>query len=249
MPPSIVLKEFEKSVHGLLVERGLLVAPSCIECHGYHKLTPADDLQSPVNKVNIPTTCGKCHPKIETVYQESIHGEALAKGILDSPTCTDCHGEHNITAPTDTLSKVFPRNIPKTCSACHAEKALVSKYGLAPLVYKTYQDSFHGVANKYGELVVAECASCHGYHDILPSSDPRSSINPNNIVQTCGKCHKGASENFAKGKIHIQATKESSLGVYIVRKFYTWFIGILAFLFVAYMLLDLFGKKKGLAKL
>jgi len=244
MPPSIVLKGFEKSVHGLLVKRGLLVAPSCIECHGYHKLTPADDPQSPVNKVNIASTCGKCHPGIEAVYKESIHGKALTQGIKDSPTCTDCHGEHNITAPTDTLSKVSPRNIPKTCSACHAEESLVSKYGLAPLVYKTYRDSFHGVANKYGELVVAECASCHGYHDILPSSDPRSSINPNNIVQTCGKCHKNASENFAKGKIHIRATKESSLGVYIVRKFYTWFIGILAFLFLTYILLDLFGKKK-----
>jgi nitrate/TMAO reductase-like tetraheme cytochrome c subunit len=244
MPPSIVLKEFENSVHGLAVKRGLLVAPNCVDCHGYHKLTPADDPQSPVNKVNIPSTCGKCHPKIETAYQESIHGKALAQGIKDSPTCTDCHGEHNITTPTDTLSKVYPRNIPKTCSACHAEETLTSKYGLSNLVYETYQESFHGIANKYGLLTVANCASCHGSHDILPSTDPRSTISPNNIAQTCRKCHKNSSQNFAQGKIHIQPSQKSSWGVYITKKFYPWLIAILFFIFLIYTLFDLLGMRK-----
>ncbi|HEX9911836.1 MAG TPA: hypothetical protein VGB01_01160, partial [candidate division Zixibacteria bacterium] len=200
--------------------------------------------KSPVNKVNIAHTCAKCHPGIDEVYQRSIHGVTLAKGILDSPTCTDCHGEHGITAVRDPSGKVSPRNIPKTCSACHSEERIVKKYGLLPVAYDTYMNSFHGIAHKYGEMVVADCASCHGYHDILPSSDPRSSINPKNIPHTCGRCHKGASENFAKGRVHIQATKESSLGVYIVRKFYTWFIGILAVFFVAYIVLDVLGRRR-----
>ena len=245
LPQPVVFKAFEKSVHGMAVEEhGLLVAPSCIECHGAHEMRPADDPKSPVNKVNIAHTCAKCHPGIDEVYQRSIHGVTLSKGILDSPTCTDCHGEHDITAVRDPSGRVSPKNIPKTCSACHAEEKIVKKYGLLPVAYDTYKDSFHGIAHKFGEIVVADCASCHGYHDILPSSDPRSSINPKNIPHTCGKCHKGASENFAKGKVHIEATKESSLGVYIVRKFYTWFIGILAILFVAYILLDVLGRRR-----
>lgn len=245
LPKPLILKAYENSVHGQAVqERGLLAAPSCIDCHGYHELRPADDPKSPVNKVNIAFTCARCHPEVEKVYKESIHGQDLAQGILDSPTCTDCHGEHDIVAVADTASRVSPKHIAMTCSYCHAEEALASKYDLPSSVFQTYRSSFHGIANKYGELVVAECASCHGYHNILPSSDPKSSINPNNIVETCGRCHKGVSENFAKGNIHIQATKESSPGVFMVRRFYTWFIGILVFLFVAYILLEVVGRSK-----
>jgi len=245
LPQPVVFKAFENSVHGMAVgARGLLVAPACTECHGAHEMMPADDPKSPVNKVNIAHTCAKCHPGIDEVYQRSIHGVTLAKGILDSPTCTDCHGEHGITAVRDPSGRVSPKNIPKTCSACHSEERIVKKYGLLPVAYDTYMNSFHGIAHKYGEMVVADCASCHGYHDILPSSDPRSSINPKNIPQTCGKCHKGASENFARGKVHVEATKESSLGVYIVRTFYTWFIGILGVLFAIYIILDVLGRRR-----
>ena len=41
-----------------------------------------------------------------------------------------------------------------------------------------YQDSFHGLAARGGSPAVANCASCHGFHDILPSSDPRSMVSP-----------------------------------------------------------------------
>ncbi|HVP37155.1 MAG TPA: cytochrome c3 family protein [Terriglobales bacterium] len=245
LPQPVVLKAYENSVHGMAVEKhGLLAAPVCTDCHGAHEMRPVDDPESPVNKVNLAHTCAKCHAGIYNVYEQSIHGTSLAKGILDSPTCSDCHGEHDITEVRDPSGKVSPTNIPKTCSACHSAERIVKKYGLLPVAYDTYLNSFHGIAHKYGEMVVADCSSCHGYHDILPSSDPRSSINPKNIPQTCGKCHKGASENFAKGKVHIQATKESSLGVYIVRTFYTWFIGILGILFAIYIILDVLGRRR-----
>ena len=35
----------------------------------------------------------------------------------------------------------------------------------------------------------ANCASCHGFHNIFPSSDVRSSVNADNLNQTCGRCH------------------------------------------------------------
>jgi formate dehydrogenase gamma subunit len=67
----------------------------------------------------------------------------------------------------------------------------------------SYQDSYHGLASKLGSTIVANCASCHGVHNILPSSDPRSTINHANLANTCGQCHPGASENFILGKIHL----------------------------------------------
>ena len=50
---------------------------------------------------------------------------------------------------------------------------------------------------------MANCASCHGVHNILPSSDPKSTINPKNLPATCGKCHPGAGTRFAISQVHL----------------------------------------------
>ena len=34
--------------------------------------------------------------EIYYLYEESVHGEALESGNRDVPTCTDCHGVHDI---------------------------------------------------------------------------------------------------------------------------------------------------------
>jgi hypothetical protein len=67
----------------------------------------------------------------------------------------------------------------------------------------SYAASYHGMARKFGSNVAADCASCHGAHEILPSSDPKSAVNKSNLPKTCGKCHQGAQANFGNGKIHI----------------------------------------------
>jgi len=51
-------------------------------------------------------------------------------------------------------------------------------------------------ASPGGQLFQANCASCHGVHNILPSSDPRSSVNAANLAKTCGVCHAGAGSRF-----------------------------------------------------
>lgn len=98
--------------------------------------------------------------------------------------------------------------------------------------------SYHGIALRSGILTAATCVSCHNAHEVLPSSDPRSPTNPANLVQTCGKCHPGASPTFVRGKIHVEAKPEVSPGVFAVRAFYTVFIGLLAFFFLVHILLD-----------
>ncbi len=54
-----------------------------------------------------------------------------------------------------------------------------------------------------GVVGVANCASCHGAHSILPSSDPASTIHRGHLAETCGRCHPGAGERFASGTVHV----------------------------------------------
>ena len=63
-----------------LLKMGLIVAPSCDDCHGVHDIKRAVDRDSPINHANVAKTCGKCHVGIEETYDKSIHGQLLAKG-------------------------------------------------------------------------------------------------------------------------------------------------------------------------
>ncbi len=245
MPSVLLIRAYADSVHGQAVaKKGLAVAPACTGCHGTHDLAPADEPGSPVYRANVAETCGRCHQGILTEYRDSIHAAAVAKGVKDAPTCTGCHGEHTIAAPADPASRVAPRNIPKTCGACHGAEGIVRAHGLATKRGETYADSFHGIASKFGNLEAANCASCHGFHDVRPSSDPRSRVAKANLPATCGKCHPGAGARFAEGRVHIEKTKESAPGVFYVRTFYTWFIGALMVCFVGYMAVEVYGYRR-----
>lgn len=105
----------------------------------------------------------------------------------------------------------------------------MSKYEIPVDRATTYEQSYHGVASSYGSMTVANCASCHGYHDIRPPTDPKSSVNPANLVKTCGKpkCHPGISSKVASAKMHVDVKKEDSGGVYYVRRVFVWiFLGL-----------------------
>ena len=242
LPKPEMIRAYAASAHGRgLVEKGLNVTAVCVDCHGAHTIEPADDSRSLVHRSNIPALCGRCHAGIAATYLESIHGRAAAAGIPEAPMCTDCHGEHTIAAAADPASSVAPRNIPKTCATCHEEERIATKYGLPMRRFATYLDSYHGVVNRYGEAVVANCASCHGVHDIRPSSDPASSIHPANLGKTCGACHPGAEAGLTNVRMHVEAVPESSKGMYYVRMFYTYFIGGLMVCFVGYMAVETYG--------
>ena len=178
---------------------------SCTSCHGSHNLRSLIDPKSTIFHSNIPQTCGACHPQITEQFVGSIHGVLAARGRSDSPTCTTCHGIHGIKAKADPDSPVNERRIAMTtCPQCHAAERISKEYGFSKV--KSYYDSFHGLAYRGGDTFSANCASCHGVHDIRPSSDPKSMIHKDNLQKTCGACHPGASANFAKGKIHSVAS-------------------------------------------
>jgi cytochrome b subunit of formate dehydrogenase len=219
-------RNFMKSQHWQATESGATQkAATCSDCHGIHTILPSNDPSSPVNKRNIPATCGKCHGTIMHRFEKSIHGTALAAGNLEAPSCADCHGEHDIEGPTSPTSSVYPATIGKTtCPQCHASVRLAKRFDLPEGMVKSYQASFHGLASNYGNTEVANCASCHGAHDILPSSDPASTINPKNLEATCGKCHPKAGASFSRTPIHLKVSVTSSPVLFWLRAFYIWLI-------------------------
>lgn len=198
---------FESSVHGRASTAGVHLAATCNDCHSTggtaHRILPAGHVESSINHFNIPTTCGKCHRNVEQDYWEGIHGQLTLRGETDSPVCTDCHGEHGILPLRDPRSPVSPSRVAEaTCSPCHESARLNEKYGVPTGRLKTFVDSYHGLKSKTGDVTVANCASCHGGHRILPSADTTSSIHQNNLQRTCGNCHPGISTAAAQAPIH-----------------------------------------------
>ncbi len=236
------VEAYRSSVHARAVGRGA-PAPGCSSCHDSHRVLPASDPESPVHHSRVPETCGACHQEIALAYDASVHGEAAARGIRESPVCTDCHGEHRILSPRERGSPVYATNIPKmTCGRCHGDLRLSDKYGLAHDKVPAYADSFHGLAMRAGTASVAHCASCHGVHDILPSSDPRSHVHKQNLAATCGHCHPGAGQRFAIGPVHVLQTEAEHAAVFWVRRIYLWLIVLVVGGMALHNALDLYRK-------
>jgi cytochrome b subunit of formate dehydrogenase len=228
IPDAVLL--FRGSVHGRSLKWN---AARCNDCHESHRLRRATDPASSINRANIPATCGRCHKKQAAAYLTGIHGTALKRGVTASPVCTDCHGEHMIRGPHDPNSPVAALNVSATCAHCHEATGIRETFGLPAGRLDTYRDSFHGLAARGGSPVVANCASCHGYHDILPSSDPRSMISKERLGQTCGRCHPGAGTKFKMGPVHVALTMPNNPAPYWARIIYLWLIagtiGFMAF--------------------
>ncbi|MBZ0271870.1 cytochrome c3 family protein [bacterium] len=230
-----VVTMYRESIHAKAIIRGNLNAATCNDCHRSHDLRPMVDPDSSIYKINVSTTCGQCHKSEAAQYDTSVHGVALARGIFESPTCNDCHGEHTVVPTDDPLSRVAPSSVAqKSCNACHDRERLTQDFGIAGGRIQSYSDSFHGLAAGLGDATVANCASCHGIHDIYPSSDARSTIHPENIQQTCGSCHPKFDASGVVGMVH--GDPEGSIGARIndiVWWVYLWLIiGVIGFMIV-----------------
>jgi cytochrome b subunit of formate dehydrogenase len=244
-PSAGFIASYETSVHGVALAEGNVSAAVCSDCHGAHDMKKPSDPTSLVNKFNIPHTCAKCHGDVTEVYNESIHGKAILQGNTDAPVCTDCHGEHQILSPTNPRSRVSARNVSvEVCASCHSSVRLTQKYALAGERFKTFEDSYHGLASRAGSVEVANCASCHGYHNIKSSSDSTSTVNKANLAVTCGKCHRGANENFAKGPVHVIVASNGETVLYWIKAFYVSLIIVLIAGMFIHNLLDFMKKSK-----
>lgn len=170
---------FNKSVH---------MDMDCIDCH--EEAAVGEDFPHPESLERV--VCGNCHDDSQENFDIGIHGQALQKGLMYSPNCSDCHGTHDILPPTNVASRTYKINIPFLCGKCHREGAPVANvYNIGEHnILENYTQSIHGEGLfRKGLITTATCNDCHGNHLILPHTSPRSSISLTRIAQTCMKCH------------------------------------------------------------
>ena len=175
------VREAARGAHAELV--GGRVAAACADCHRPHELTGAREALG---------RCADCHAAVVELQSSSLHGRAAARGDRLAPTCLTCHGAHAIVPHTDPKSPVAVMNVPLLCGQCHKEGTEVSLFRDIPQasILEHYVDSIHGEGlYQKGLTVTAVCTSCHTAHQILPHTDPRSSIAKQNVVATCMQCH------------------------------------------------------------
>ncbi len=201
----ITLAHYQASVHGESNGSGDPAA-TCTDCHGVHDLQHAQHPESTINHFNLAETCGECHQQEADEYRGSIHGQAVAIGITDSPTCNHCHDEHLTRRSSDPESETSPARIARDlCGDCHINPDMNAKYGLTAGVVESYLDSYHGWAVDQGGNLVATCVDCHTTHDIRSPLDPVSSIHKENVTATCGACHERSNDEFARSYTHASA--------------------------------------------
>jgi thiosulfate reductase cytochrome b subunit len=180
--------DFVDSIHGkaLLVD-GLIVAPSCNDCHGVHDILPHEDPDSRISRETVPKTCGECHVLVEEIFNASVHGESVNSHDVSAPHCTSCHKSHVSEPP---FSPEFRLHADRMCGECHEEQLV------------GYRDTFHGKAIALGRGDVAACYDCHGHHDIVKIDNPTSRLSDERRVETCKQCHEDANPNFANYIVH-----------------------------------------------
>ncbi|MDX1630815.1 MAG: hypothetical protein R3234_03080 [Thermoanaerobaculia bacterium] len=213
-----LIENYLASVHGhALFVSGLIEAPSCSDCHGGHDVFPSSNSRSSVSWENAPETCGSCHQLIlDTWTTKSAHGFAWEEGDQEGPVCSTCHTAHSIKEPYQPQPRL---EFPETCGDCHHESL------------HTFMDSFHGKASDLGFVTAAICSDCHTPHANLPAGDPRSSIHPDNLQETCGECHGAVSASFVSFDPHADPKDpEENPTLHWVYLFMHWLlIGVFAF--------------------
>jgi len=91
---SKVEKAYAISTHGVAVEKGIAVAPTCVSCHGGHGVKVVSPIHSPTGRTRTVFHCADCHEDPAV-----IHAADLPLGVVDSwhpgrvrQACLRCHG-------------------------------------------------------------------------------------------------------------------------------------------------------------
>jgi cytochrome b subunit of formate dehydrogenase/nitrate/TMAO reductase-like tetraheme cytochrome c subunit len=242
-PGGARIEQYETGAHGQALRKdGLVVSATCASCHGGHSVLATEDPAAPTARRNVPETCGKCHLGVLETYLEGVHGAAFSRGEVDVPVCTDCHSEHGVSATQSRSSHVSPSLVAETCARCHGDDEFAARHDLKSDVNLSWGSSYHGIAKALGAEDAANCASCHGFHAIFPSADPRSSVNPANLESTCGSCHPNAGVAFARVPVHSTLDEASNPVPFWVKTIYTALVVGVIGAFVLFILLDLYGR-------
>lgn len=201
-PPSCVrchkteTQEHYTSVH-------MLSGIECSTCHwDIHAHTPWQG-----NKATASAKCAECHYDSHDVWQDSIHGQAVIDGNMDSAGCVDCHELHAIQEVGEPGDRGYWEFHTDACLKCHADEEMMARNDVTTVAVGSYLSSYHGKNYRLGYAEnIAGCSDCHTSHAVLPHENPNSSLHPDNLVETCGACHENSSSQFVKFYSHGDMT-------------------------------------------
>jgi len=182
--PTDQYAQYQTSGHGLHLAQGDSRVAVCTDCHGTHGIRSVREPTSPVNRRNVPATCGRCHADQTLMaqynlradqlekFRGSVHGYALYVDEHPSaPTCATCHGAHGAVAPQIGSTRTV-------CGHCHARTR------------EYFTESPH---QNVGNGALSECVNCHGDHDV---SQPDHTL----FDTACQRCHAPDSSAVATGQ-------------------------------------------------
>jgi hypothetical protein len=201
------VKDYAATAHGQARKDGNNVAARCGDCHGTHDIVKRDNPASRVHRANLEKTCAACHGNealiqkanlpggnVASKFHDSIHGQAMAaktsaQGAV--PTCTSCHGTHDLRAKTDPQSRVAKANVPDTCGSCHMG------------VKAEWSQSEHGKLRQASVMQAPGCTDCHSTHEIARHSDPKFELG---VIDRCATCHADFARSY-RDTFHGQVTR------------------------------------------
>ena len=186
---------------------------TCAGCHGGDATTDDDEIAMSEEKgfIGVPDrtvrykVCINCHSDDQVMkrygsilqidqykkLENSVHFQSSFNNQGPIADCITCHSVHNIKSVDDPQSGVYPTKVIELCGSCHSSANFMKNYNSSLPVDQVikYKTSKHGLLNSKGDPNAAECASCHGHHDIYSVKDPRSHVYATNIPKVCGNCH------------------------------------------------------------
>lgn len=199
------VKQYQGTVHGLARKDGKTAAATCVDCHGTHDIQKSSTPGSRTSHEKVEATCAACHGNdarvardklpggnIDKMFHDSIHGKALAGGKgAAAPSCTNCHGAHDIRAKSDERSHTNRARIPDTCGSCHS------------MPKQQFMGGKHGQLRQDGNLASPGCTDCHSAHSIQRHDASGFQLK---VIEQCGTCHNDKLETY-RDTFHGQVTK------------------------------------------
>jgi formate dehydrogenase gamma subunit len=175
-----VAEQFNFSVHGLAVKRGINSAPVCTDCHGEHNILKTTDPLSPVAARNVSSqVCSPCHSSVKLSqkyglandrfksFADSYHGLATSAGSVEVANCASCHGVHDIKPSSDSTSRISRTNLVKTCGTCHpGSNDNFTKGAVHVIVTEKKDDVLYFVSTGYIFLIIATIGGMF-FHNVI----------------------------------------------------------------------------------
>jgi predicted CXXCH cytochrome family protein len=198
------------------VAANVATCSSCHGVHGIEKIDTPRATVFPTNVANTCGTCHGDEERMRAYFQGlasldpslavdedriqllsaahldynsegNVHRQALEdKGMLDAPTCNDCHGNHGATPP----GAFGAVRVAEVCGSCHAQ------------TFTHFSESVK--ADIFDDDEYRDCFACHGNHNIARPTDDMIGLEEGAI---CYRCHSdpdfGGQETITSLKFSI----------------------------------------------